>query len=55
MFTGLIEATGEIVERQPPGGGVRLRIDSALAAELTAGDSLAVNGVCLTVVEHRCR
>jgi len=50
MFTGLIEATGRLVERKPTGGGLRLRIESALAAELSAGDSVAVNGVCLTVI-----
>jgi riboflavin synthase len=50
MFTGLIEDVGRLVERAPAGGGVRLRIASALAHELTPGDSLAVNGVCLTVV-----
>ena len=50
MFTGLIEATGRLVERQATSGGFRLRIASALAGELAAGDSLAVNGVCLTVV-----
>src|SRR6185436_12142799 len=50
MFTGLIEATGRLVERQATAGGLRLRIASALAAELAAGDSLAVNGVCLTVI-----
>jgi riboflavin synthase len=50
MFTGLIEATGQIVERQAAPGGLQLWIDSAIAAELKAGDSLAVNGVCLTVV-----
>jgi riboflavin synthase len=50
MFTGLIEATGRLVERQATGGGFRLRIASALAGELTPGDSLAVNGVCLTVI-----
>jgi riboflavin synthase len=50
MFTGLIEATGEIVERQAAPGGMQLWIDSALAGELKVGDSLAVNGVCLTVV-----
>jgi riboflavin synthase len=50
MFTGLIEATGEIVERQAAPGGLQLSIGSALAGELSAGDSLAVNGVCLTVV-----
>ncbi len=49
MFTGLVEAIGELVERQPAGGGFRLRIRSTLAPELAPGDSLAVNGVCLTV------
>jgi riboflavin synthase len=50
MFTGLVEATGEVVERKPTGGGLRLRIASPLAAELAPGESLAVNGVCLTVI-----
>jgi riboflavin synthase len=50
MFTGLVEAVGEIVERTPTPGGFRLRIGTALAPELSPGDSLAVNGVCLTVV-----
>jgi riboflavin synthase len=50
MFTGLIEASGRLVERKTTGGGLRFRIASPLAAELAAGDSLAVNGVCLTVI-----
>lgn len=50
MFTGLVEATGEVVERKPTGGGLRLRIASPLAAELAPGESLAINGVCLTVI-----
>lgn len=50
MFTGLIEALGEVAEVKPTPAGLRLRLTTALAAELTAGDSLAVNGVCLTVV-----
>src|SRR5436190_22917776 len=50
MFTGLVEAVGELVERKPTSGGFRLRIASALAPELVAGDSLAVSGVCLTVI-----
>jgi riboflavin synthase len=50
MFTGLVEAIGELVERAPASGGFRLRIGSALAPELSLGDSVAVNGVCLTVV-----
>lgn len=50
MFTGLIESTGEIVDRTPTGVGVRVRISTSLAPELTLGESLAVNGVCLTVI-----
>jgi riboflavin synthase len=50
MFTGLVEAVGEIVASTPTSGGVRLQIATPIAAELSPGDSLAVNGVCLTVV-----
>jgi riboflavin synthase len=50
MFTGLVEAVGELVERKTTSGGFRLRIGSPLAPELAPGDSLAVNGVCLTVI-----
>jgi riboflavin synthase len=49
MFTGLVEAVGELIDRQATSGGFRLVIASDLAPELTPGDSLAVNGVCLTV------
>ncbi len=52
MFTGLVEAVGELVDRQPASGGFRLRIASPLASELSLGDSVAVNGVCLTVTER---
>src|SRR4051812_48324389 len=50
MFTGLVETVGDVVERKPTSGGVRLRIGSRLTAELAPGDSVAVNGVCLTVI-----
>jgi riboflavin synthase len=50
MFTGLIEAVGEVAELKPTPAGFRLRIATALAAELRAGESLAVNGVCLTLI-----
>jgi len=50
MFTGLVEQVGELVARTATSGGFRLRIGTALAGELAPGDSLAVNGVCLTVV-----
>lgn len=50
MFTGLIEATGVVRALAPVAGGQRLTIDTSLAAELAPGDSVATNGVCLTVV-----
>ena len=50
MFTGLVESVGEVVEVKPTTAGVRLRMVSSLAPELAPGDSLAVNGVCLTVI-----
>jgi riboflavin synthase len=50
MFTGLIEAVGEIAELKATPGGFRMRLTTSLASSVTAGDSLAVNGVCLTIV-----
>lgn len=49
MFTGLIEAIGRVAEVEPLARGRRLLIDTDLAPELAPGDSLATNGVCLTV------
>jgi riboflavin synthase len=49
MFTGLVESVGEVAEVNPTAAGVRLRVSTTLAREMTPGDSLAVNGVCLTV------
>ena len=49
MFTGLIEALGTIAEVKETGVGLRLRIATSLASQLTPGESVAVNGVCLTV------
>jgi riboflavin synthase len=50
MFTGLVETVGEVAEIKPTPAGVRLRLTTDLSAGLLPGDSLAVNGVCLTVV-----
>ena len=50
MFTGIVERVGKLVEVKPMAGGYRVRIETDLAAELKPGDSLAVNGVCLTVI-----
>jgi riboflavin synthase len=48
VFTGLIADLGEITELESSADGVRLTVASALASELHEGDSVAVNGVCLT-------
>jgi riboflavin synthase len=48
MFTGLVEATGEIVSRTPREEGARLTVRVPFAAEVHEGDSIAVNGCCLT-------
>ncbi len=48
MFTGLIADLGEVRSVQRDGGGATLRIATSLASELGEGDSVSVNGVCLT-------
>lgn len=53
MFTGLIESIGEVAEVRAVESGFGIRIRTDLGAELRAGESVAVNGVCLTVVEAR--
>lgn len=50
MFTGIIETLGEVAEVKPTTAGFRLRLTTSLSQELMPGDSVAVNGVCLTVV-----
>jgi riboflavin synthase len=55
MFTGLIEDVGVLVERHDMPTGVRLRVETILAPELQPGDSVAVNGVCLTVLTTAAR
>jgi len=49
MFTGLVEAVGKVSELRSDAGGIHIRIRTDLVSQLAAGDSLAVNGVCLTV------
>jgi riboflavin synthase len=49
MFTGLIEAVGTVSGLEPTVSGYRLRIRTPLASEVAVGESVAVNGVCLTV------
>ncbi len=55
MFTGIIENLGKVASLAANGGGGKLRIDLTgapeIAQEIKQGDSIAVNGCCLTVVE----
>ncbi|MBM3694428.1 MAG: riboflavin synthase [Actinobacteria bacterium] len=52
MFTGIVEAMGVVAEAEEVGGKRRLLLEvGGLAAGMRAGDSVAVNGVCLTAVE----
>ncbi|WP_193211911.1 riboflavin synthase [Luteolibacter marinus] len=51
MFTGLVEATGRVRSLAPLGEQARLSLEIPFAAELQMGESVAVNGCCLTVAE----
>jgi riboflavin synthase len=51
VFTGLVETTARVRRVQPDADGARLEVETPLAAELAQGDSIAVNGVCLTAVD----
>ncbi len=54
MFTGLIETTGTLLAITPTAGATRITIAApALAPRLHTGDSVAVNGVCLTALDIR--
>lgn len=55
MFTGIIQAVGEIIRITPAGDDVKLTIDTGSLdiSDIGIGDSIAVNGVCLTVVESK--
>lgn len=48
MFTGLIQEVGKVESVDSGGEGARLQIATSLGAEIEPGDSVAVNGVCLT-------
>jgi riboflavin synthase len=51
VFTGLIADLGRVTQLERSGDGARVRIETALAGELGTGDSIAVNGVCLTAAD----
>jgi riboflavin synthase len=48
MFTGLVADKGTVTAVEATADGVRLAVATALAPEISEGDSVAVNGVCLT-------
>ena len=50
MFTGLVQDLGKVAEIHETTDGVRIAVESPLSQELKDGDSIAVNGVCLTAV-----
>lgn len=52
MFTGLVEATGRVREIVPCGDQAKITLELPFAAELVDGESVAVNGCCLTVTNH---
>jgi len=51
MFSGLVHSTGTVRRVDPDGDGARIAVSTPLGSELHEGDSVAVNGVCLTAVE----
>jgi riboflavin synthase len=51
VFTGLVAQLGTVEDVAPSSDGLRLRVSAPLAEGLRAGDSIAVNGVCLTATE----
>lgn len=52
MFTGIIESTGQVESLQSIGGDLRIQVQTALdLSDVHLGDSIATNGICLTVVD----
>ncbi len=52
MFTGIVESVGRVIERTPRGELTRIAVEAPAVTEgMAVGDSVAVNGACLTVVE----
>jgi riboflavin synthase len=50
MFTGIVQSMGEVVGTESTGTGRRLRVRAELLRDRSIGDSVAVSGVCLTVI-----
>lgn len=52
MFTGIVEAMGTVARVSPGPAGARLVVEHALSGRLDIGDSVSVNGCCVTVTER---
>lgn len=52
MFTGLVEAEGTVRAREPRAGGVAFTVEGPFAAELEDGESVAIDGACLSVTRR---
>ena len=52
MFTGLVERVGQVTSIEAHADLRRIRIETDIAADLRVGESVSVNGVCLTVTTH---
>ena len=57
MFTGIVTAIGTVTAAEPAAGGLRLVVDAAGLGlkDVAVGDSIAVNGICLTVAARSAR
>jgi riboflavin synthase len=53
MFTGLVETMGAVASVEKSGNGIRLSLKPLTDFDVQLGDSISVNGVCLTVTKHR--
>ena len=53
MFTGLVQGVGRVSALEVTDAGARIQIETPLVAELSTGDSIAVNGVCLSAAAFR--
>lgn len=53
MFTGIVQAVGRIAAAEPKGDGLRIAVDIGIrdVADVAPGDSIAINGCCLTIIE----
>ena len=55
MFTGLVESTGRVQGLERSGDEARLRVETSFAPDLDRGESVAIDGVCLTIIRRTGR